>query len=464
MRSILLGLLMMTAAIAAAQITNISVSQVYTGDSLQTTITSSGLFMTGSSPQGNIQNIILKNATDSVFAHSDSTNVVNSNTANTFWTIPSNLATGLYTLVVRIYNSLFSGPTTDYTLTNAVTVTTPVWPGDADNNHLVDNTDLLPIGLGYGSSGTTRPSANIVWHPQASIDWSRVFSSYSPVLNYKYADCNGDGIINAADTAAIIQNFSLTHAKTGGSIEQWRSGAPIIRPLFSIDTLHTGDILRVDFVLGDSNISANHIYGLAFTYNFDAIVVDSSLTAVTWTNSWLGSSADKINIGKTSGGQGQMKIAMTRIDHTSRSGSGTIGYASFKITTDNLSGTIQGPKYTNIGFISDVRVIDTAGILIPVNAGIDSNKIFVYPNGISEIDQKNIRIVPNPATSRIMVSAAQNITEVNMMDVDGEVIFSNINIGRKSLNIDISTYADGLYLVRVKTEEGAKIFKLLIAR
>ena len=78
--------------------------------------------MTGSSPQGNIQQIILQNATDSFFAVSDSTNVVNTNTANTFWNIPSNISTGLYNLVVRIYNSVLQ-VFTDYPLNNGFTVT-----------------------------------------------------------------------------------------------------------------------------------------------------------------------------------------------------------------------------------------------------------------------------------------------------------------------------------------------------
>jgi uncharacterized repeat protein (TIGR01451 family) len=122
MKSILTGLLLILCFAAQAQVTAINPTQAYQGQSLSTTITSSGLFLTSSSPQGNIQNILLKNASDSVFAVSDSINVVSTNTATTFWNLPSNLATGLYSLVVRIYNSFFSGPTTDQTLSNAFTV------------------------------------------------------------------------------------------------------------------------------------------------------------------------------------------------------------------------------------------------------------------------------------------------------------------------------------------------------
>jgi hypothetical protein len=462
MKAILLGLMMMMGLAAGAQITAISPVQAYRGDSLQTAITSSGLFLTGSSPQGNIQNIILKNATDSVFAISDSTNVVNTNTATTFWKIPSSIATGLYTLIVRVYNSLFSGPTTDYTLNNSFNITTPVWPGDVDNNGVVDNNDLLHIGLAYGSSSTARLNTSVVWQAQSSVDWANYFTSFLSALNYKYADCNGDGTINAADTAAIMQNFSLTHAKTS-DYEPWRSGRPALIPVFSTDTLYNGDTLKVSFVLGDSSIPAAHIYGLSFTYNFDPQVVDSSFINVNLGNSWLGSSTDMISISKVFAGPGQIRIAMTRIDHSTRSGSGPIGNAGIKITTDNISGVILA-HYGNIGYISAVTVVDSTGDTIPVNAGRDSSTVVAFPAHIPQIAERSVHVQPNPASNTVSISAENAISEISISDINGQKIWHSSSMHSRSQNIDISTYADGLYFVQVRTERGVRTVKLLVAR
>ncbi|MCW3127821.1 MAG: putative rane-anchored cell surface protein [Bacteroidetes bacterium] len=126
MRAIYIFMLLAFCCVARGQtVTSVTPNQAYQGQSLYTTISSSGLFMTGSSPQGNIQDILLKNANDSVFAISDSINVVDANTVTAFWNIPGNLASGLYSLVVRVYDNLFTGPTTDYSLSNAFTVTAP---------------------------------------------------------------------------------------------------------------------------------------------------------------------------------------------------------------------------------------------------------------------------------------------------------------------------------------------------
>ena len=107
--------------VVSAQVTAVTPNSAYQGQSLHTTITSASLFLSGSSPQGNIQDILLKNATDSVFAVSDSTNVVNTNTATAFLNIPGTLATGIYDLVVRIYNSVTQS-FSDFSLLNGFTV------------------------------------------------------------------------------------------------------------------------------------------------------------------------------------------------------------------------------------------------------------------------------------------------------------------------------------------------------
>ncbi|MCW3127820.1 MAG: hypothetical protein JWO03_3478 [Bacteroidetes bacterium] len=443
----------------SAQITAITPTQTYQGDSLYTTITSSGVFLIGSSPQGNIKDILFKNATDSVFAISDSTNVVDVNTATTFWRIPDNIATGLYTLVVRVYNNLFSGPTTDQTLNNSFNITSRIWPGDADDNQVVDNNDLLPIGLGYGGTGNTRPDQSISWIAHSGIDWPQFFTSYTPAINYKYADCDGNGTINAADTLAIHQNFSLTHSKTNGS-RPWRSGIPALIPVFDKGGVYNGDTLTVSFVLGDTSIPASHIYGVAFTYHYDPQIMDSTFTNITYGSSWLGSTADKINISKAFHSQGQIKIAQTRIDHTARSGSGPIGRASFKITTDNISGLAYGP-YVQSGYITDVTLVDSTGHIIPVNEGADTTSLMYYPDGIGELSQKMVRIMPNPASTWCNISAADDITEVLIMDISGKEMWHNRNVNSRSLDIDISVFRDGLYFAQVKTRRGSRTEKLL---
>jgi len=86
--------------------------------------------------------------------------------------------------------------------------------------------------------------------------------------------------------------------------------------------------LTIQLLLGSAGIPANNVYGLAFTLNYDPTVVDTTKTVATFGNSWLGTSADKISIAKDLKPIGQLQCALTRINHTTKSGSGSIGVVS----------------------------------------------------------------------------------------------------------------------------------------
>ncbi len=74
-----------------------------------------------------------------------------------------------------------------------------VWPGDADNNGVVDQGDLLPIGLYYGKIGPARANASTAWVGQPVVPWSPAAAAY--------ADTNGDGVVSDFDIYAIDLNW-----------------------------------------------------------------------------------------------------------------------------------------------------------------------------------------------------------------------------------------------------------------
>ncbi len=77
-----------------------------------------------------------------------------------------------------------------------------VYPGDADANGVVDEMDVLPIGIYFGLTGPARNLPdNFV--PQPAQKWNPRMATF--------ADCNGDGVINEQDVLTIGKNFGLTH-------------------------------------------------------------------------------------------------------------------------------------------------------------------------------------------------------------------------------------------------------------
>lgn len=75
----------------------------------------------------------------------------------------------------------------------------PVWPGDTNNDGVVDILDVLPLGLYYGETGTPRASSSVQWQPQASTPFN--------VIEASYADAIGDGVVNQNDLLPVGLNF-----------------------------------------------------------------------------------------------------------------------------------------------------------------------------------------------------------------------------------------------------------------
>lgn len=75
----------------------------------------------------------------------------------------------------------------------------PVWPGDTNNDGVVDILDVLPLGIYFGQTGPARATGSVGWAPQRGIPFEPVEASF--------ADANGDGVVNQNDLLPVGLNF-----------------------------------------------------------------------------------------------------------------------------------------------------------------------------------------------------------------------------------------------------------------
>lgn len=326
-----------------------------------------------------------------------------------------------------------------------------VWPGDANYDGLVDNNDLLPIGLGFGTNGIARLQQDINWYAHVSDDWTDTLADGT---NYKHSDCNGSGVINSDDTLAILQNFALTHPRSGQP--EPRGNVPALRIQMVPDTLADGETVLAHLLLGDTNFNATNVYALAFTFNFDPLVVDSNEYGITFSNnSWLCSNpGDHVDIDKKLFSPGQIKTALTRIDQTTRSGAGEIGTVSMKITTGNINGKDLS-YYSMQTYISDLVVIDNDGNFLTVDAGADSAQVEFEPTGVSVIESisPGFYVIPNPATDFVtLIGSEMTIESVEVVNQFGEAVTVIIQkLANNKAMINVSNLASGVYYIYVKS-------------
>ncbi|MCX7909436.1 MAG: dockerin type I domain-containing protein [Ignavibacteria bacterium] len=85
-----------------------------------------------------------------------------------------------------------------------------VWPGDANNDGVVNINDVSTVALflGYGPNKPNfrsfqRIHSSTNWFPQSCLAWDSLASTF--------ADCNGDGEVTINDMLIIPLNFGKTH-------------------------------------------------------------------------------------------------------------------------------------------------------------------------------------------------------------------------------------------------------------
>ncbi|OGU12228.1 MAG: hypothetical protein A2X61_10680 [Ignavibacteria bacterium GWB2_35_12] len=113
-----------------------------------------------------------------------------------------------------------------------------VYPGDTDNNGIVDNRDFAYIDLymGYGTEAIPvrsfkRENPSTVWEAQRCLLWDDVMATY--------ADCDGNGEVTVTDVLVWKYNFLKTHSIA----------------VKSKDHTQTSDLRNNDFIKTENSIS-----------------------------------------------------------------------------------------------------------------------------------------------------------------------------------------------------------------
>jgi len=128
-------------------------------------------------------------------------------TENQFFTIESFYGnfTPLDQITVTLGSDIAgnSGGTLGTTHTLEINIGPVVYPGDTDNNGIVDERDILPLGIFWQNTGPIRPdSTSLVWQRKPTHRWE--------VVRATYADADGNGIVEALDICGIADNFGKT--------------------------------------------------------------------------------------------------------------------------------------------------------------------------------------------------------------------------------------------------------------
>jgi len=344
-------------------------------------------------------------------------------------------ASGTYTATVGT-----PGPCAATLTQNVQFADSCVWPGDADEDLSANNFDLLPLGLKYGQTGPTRSSVSNNWLAYSCSDWNDTLPGG---VNIKYADCNGDGIINRDDTLAIHLNYGQAHVAKGNIDQSPLSSNADIYLVFDKAQYAPGDTVRADVHIGSLLNTQMNYYGSAFTLSYDNTKVNSGSENFYFNNSWIGNiNQQTIKMSQLNSGTGTIDASVVRTTHTDTVGYGKIARLEFILKNPQSDGVMYfdfTPAYK----------VNYQGTLAPLSKGTDSLLIMNNSTFVVATNKINVSVLPNPSLGVFKVFASNELGTLTVYNSLGEVV-SKDRTNSNVAEVNLGNQPRGIYFLLVQ--------------
>ncbi len=338
--------------------------------------------------------------------------------------------------------------------------TLSVWPGDCDNNLVVNNIDFLYLGMIYHETGPVRQGAVTDFIAQPCAQWSLTLPiSSSGPINAKHIDCDGNGIVDSMDASAIYKNYSKRHVfrtkppSTGLFSHDYLCLAPLR------NSIAPGDPAEYEIRIGGLTPPVDYVYGIAFTIQFDPLLVDTGRISFDYTSSILGSPGfDMMSFRQNDFTSGLIHLALVRKDRVNYfNPGGSLGI--LKLYTHNgITAPVQlqtNPK--------SVMSIEATGHIN--NWHTCSTDILIDPS-LTSVDRlesnQSIHVYPNPAKNIIRIeSTNRKILKVGIYSLSGKKILGS-SLSQEKISLSLKDIAPGIYFMELQLDGHLTQYKKLI--
>jgi len=369
-------------------------------------------------------------------------NVVTYTSAQTF----ANICPGTYTLLIEdaascteTYNLVITEPTE---VVHSVTVVDESSLGSCDGSITVTATGGAP-GYMYSinCSGIIQASPTFTGLCAGTYGVTAIDANGCA----SYCNSIGDTIGSPTSSCNLVSTMQTTDAFCNGSCDGtvvlFTTGGTLP---YTVNDPMTGNIVTYTSAQTFGNIcpgtytlliedaaSCTETYNLVITEPTEVV---HSVTVVD--ESSLGSCDGSITVTATGGAPGYM----------------------YSI---NCSGIIQAsPTFTGLcAGTYGVTAIDVNGCASYCESAGDtvSTESFV---GIEMLANAQVKVYPNPANAQVTIESIENNVDVTIFSISGKLIYAVENITNK--NIDVSEWAKGIYVLKLKADSGIIIKRLVI--
>ncbi|GJM31544.1 MAG: hypothetical protein DHS20C18_05450 [Saprospiraceae bacterium] len=346
-----------------------------------------------------------------------------------------------------------------------------VWPGDVNGNWFPNNYDLLNIGLGFHAEGPPRPffpfpDDPIHWAPNYSDLWAGTTGGH----NQKHLDCDGNGIVNEDDIAAIYYNYVPDNNTPTTPVE----GAPQLWVDFGVELIIV-DLnsppqmeLTATLMMGNADNIVTDLHGLAFKINFpDSLVYPGTTTFNYIDNSFFGYNFQVLSVSRDLADftPGIFDVGLSRKAGQGVSGYGAIAEIQFIVNSDIIGGRAI-PETPFDVVLDHITLIDSNGDPIEYGLAAEPARVIFLNTGISgtsdtPFDQQ-LTIFPNPVQDMLTIESQQTpLHSICLINHLGQKVMRQQVQGT---NIQVSTagLTPGIYLLEAFGEQDRVIRKVVI--
>lgn len=342
-----------------------------------------------------------------------------------------------------------------------------VWPGDVNNNGIVNGVDVLYWGVAFGASGPARSNESDNWEgvPLSPL-WALNFPG-GP--NYAYADCDGNGRVDEDDfKKAIKDNFGLTH----GTLlpDGYANAAPGAAPRLHLQPDATivpfGSTVNIGLSLDDSATPVNDFYGITFSLSYTTGILrgDDGPDFELAQNSWINTDNAYVqDLFVDNNGQGQADLSITRTNQrTVPVSPGDVG--KFSIVIEDI---IVGINIDTFHLqIDSIFLIDNQFNKIPVVSDTATIIITNDPKlvtGAKDQTVPKMQVFPNPTSDYLYLQSNFPLQEVRLVNHLGRTILLQTELLRNEYyHIKIPALPPGIYWLSAQSQAGIISQKIII--
>lgn len=331
-----------------------------------------------------------------------------------------------------------------------------VWPGDANNDGKVSVSDILSIGYNYGEIGTARTSSDDAWSSNHAEDWP-FDQEGSEELNNKYADSNGDGIVDSEDADALYIHLDSYNNITADEVNPLKD-IPLIFVETSTGPYEAGDVATLDVYLGTEEQPAIDVRGIVFATQFPSDVIDPNSIKFTLDESWIG--AGSTILSATSSSNGLLEVGISRTSGQGVFGADKIGTTSLTVQ-ELIDPWIPGEEDAIITF-TGASIKNTEGKSFDIN-GEKLVLDLVGSGDLLEESTPSIIIYPNPTEGQLTFHANRRdvLHNIELFDMTGKMVSQHLDINNQSFQLN-QPLGQGIYTARITSEKGVTVEKVQV--